>query len=303
MAAEVVGIYSVEADRDNDAHRTYKVRWLVEIDDPLTEGPEVVSGASGLAPIGAGWVIGADNDPQAICRPTMKITPQTPGEIGLYWWVDQTFTSKPTSSKDKNKQDNPDNPLLWLPEVSGGYNKFTREATQDNATPPKPLLSTSFERFKGSAVERDEGRPFVRIKTRQATLPLAYFATIMDTVNTSAMWGLSARQLKFSEFSWTKNWYGSNWTSFYYELDYGFEVNFATWDFKILNEGTKVLKPDGDVNKPDDYVPYLLKGQPSAVLLKTDGTAVTNESQINYKVFQVYGESNLLSVPGIPVTL
>lgn len=305
MGAQVVGLHSVECSRDNDRHRTYSPKWLVQVDDPYFDGPEVASGAVGLPLLGTRWVFGNDFDIAAVCQPQVQISPyDSNGDAMEFYWVTQTFSTKPLGDR---KNTDPDNPLLTPPEISGGFTKHVRQAVQDNTG--KPVMSSSLETFKGKEAEVDDSRHAISIKLRLPSLPLSTYIEYIDRVNSVPMWGLPARCVKLSNVSWSKQFYGEDYQFTYYEVTYEFEIKFDTFDRYILDEGSRVLRtPDAanpapaNPNNPKDFVPFTIKGQPARVLLDGTGKAIASEANTTYKQFKLYQEKNLLLL-GIPATL
>jgi hypothetical protein len=114
------------------------------------------------------------------------------------------------------------------------------EAIKDrNGTPFK---SSSHEMFRGPQVEYDSSHPTVHIEQNVSTLELPLCTSLMDHLNDDTLWGLDARRIKLSNFSWEEKWYDV--CSYYYTRIFDFEVkNNAndSWDNTILDEGTRVL--------------------------------------------------------------
>lgn len=295
MTATLLGRLRWEGGTDEDRHRTYDIDWLVEVADAWNDGPIAAMQAPGIPSIFDFWNFGNEIDQFAYCSPKTTVKQVLTGEPSDLFIVSQTFTTKPFKKDDQS----PDDPLLKPPEISGSFVKFTREATQDKDG--KALKSSSFERFKGSCTERDFSRHQVSIKMPLATLPLTTYVEYIDTVNTLSMWGLSARMVKLSNVSWTRNLYGPNWALKYYDITYDFDIDFETFDRYIMDEGTKVLKSGGVVTNPKDFEPYLVKGQPAPVVLDGSGAAATSEAAIAYLQFKLYKEKNLLLL-GVPTS-
>lgn len=297
MGAIVLGRLGWRARRDREGYRTYDIDWLVQVDDVYNDGPQVASGATGLPLVGSSWVVGNEADPGCVCTPESEVsTFNSDPEPQEFYTVTQQFTNKPR--KDDEQQ--VDNPLLQPAEVSGSFISYQFEAFQDKDG--NGLLSSSHERFVGPAVERDGSRPQVVVNVNVATLPLGTYAQAINTVNITGMWGLSARMVKFSEFTWRKVFHGPDFATFYYEITMTFDINFQTFDRIILDEGTRVLKPGGTASNPKDYIPYTVDGQPAPVLLNGSGAAITNVASAFYYQKRLYTETNLLLLP-VPPTL
>lgn len=294
--ASLIGRLNWSGGMDDEGHRTYDIEWLVKVADAWLDGPVKAMQCPALPDIFSTWDWGNDIDDYAYCTPSLRCRPIVQNEATDMYVIGQTFTTKPFT---KN-QGNPDNPLLNPPEISGSFTKFTREATRDKNG--KGIKSSSHERFKGSVTERDYSRHNVQIKMVSATLPLTTYVQYIDSVNSVSMWGLSARMVKLSNVAWTKHFYGSAWASVYYDITYEFDIDFQTFRRYIMDEGTKVLKSGGTLTNPKDFEPYLVKGQPSPVILNGSGVAATSEGAIGYLPFDLYNEQNLLLL-GVPSTL
>jgi hypothetical protein len=305
MVARVIGMTHWEAERTDEGHRDYHVKWRVATSDPL-DGPQVVSFAPELPAVGSWWgqngKMGNEYDVWAFCWPDWKITPLTnTGEQDNYWQVEQTFSTR----KLRRCQDvSPQNPLLEPTKIRGTFTKRTEEMQADYQG--KPILSSSWEPLKGKAVERDRSLPTVNITRNVLTLPLLNFTSMIDTLNDRYLWGLPPRCVKLSNATWERHLYGV--CTYYYTVSYDFEINFNTFDFTALDQGTKVLMKGGDKNNPkhfalnsdlmDNRSPILLDGEGNA-WKGPDDPAHPTPGKITIKKYDV---SNLLLL-GIPTTL
>lgn len=319
MTTTLLGPISWSGSRNNEWHRDYKIKWLVETDDPDNDGPEVVSGTTGLPAVGTSWLVGGESDVYAFCRPESDIQPVFTGEPITLFTVDQTFSTRPITDKERQNQTAVDNPLLRPAEISGTFVKYTKEATEDMNG--DPILSSSMERIHGAAVERDFNRHQVTIKQVSSTLDLEDYVEHIDTVNDATMWGLAARKIKLSNVSWVKKHYGSSWNSVYYEVTFMFDIDFNGFDRKVLNEGTLEYKGAGDIADPANWKKHLKEGQPAVALydtggalamdkdgtpgvIKVDGTIVTagDAGATSHILVELYEEKDLLSL-GVPSSL
>lgn len=297
MSSSVKGRLDWSLKRDADGHRDYSIEWLVGCTD-VADGPLVVLSASGLPAIGATWVFGNDNDPWAFCLPTCNVKPVLTREPGVWWVVEQTFSTKPLK---RCQTTSIENPLLEPAKLSGTFAKYTKEATKDRNG--NPIKSSSHELIKGKAVEVDDSRPGVQVSLNSLTLPLSTIAPMIDTVNDAMLWGLVARKIKLSNAPWSRQLYGT--CTFYYTITYEFEINDSAlgWDRKILDEGTKVLAKGGNKDNPRDFVVYKDRnGENTRVLLDGNGAAITDIANAHYFDFEYYEESDFTTL-GIPASL
>ena len=109
-------------------------------------------------------------------------------------------------------------------------------------------MSSSHEPFRGPQVEFDGGRDQVIIEQNVADLELALCTSLRNKLNDDVLWGLAARRIKLSDFSWEELWYGS--CIYYYKRIFTFDIRNNPddlFDRTLLDEGTKVL--NGDWNR------------------------------------------------------
>lgn len=223
-----------EGERDNEGHRTYPLLHRVKAD--LQDGPNTVMNCPGLPSIGSPWNFGNDLDVWAFCQPYMKVTPdqQKAGEASAYWIVEQRFSTRPISRcQDTQIED----PLLEPDRISGNSVKYTVEASYDRFG--NPIISSSWERFRGPQVEFDANRAAIRIEQNVADLEWSTVTAMLDTVNDATLWGYGARQVKLSSTSFERHRYGT--CNFYYTRIFDFDVARDGFDREIPDEGTKVL--------------------------------------------------------------
>ena len=262
MACVLIGgAIQQEGERDENGHRTYTVVWQVQSD--VTDGPANVMQTPGLPVPGTMWNYRADVDVWAWCRPQMKITahpndPQ-PNEPRYLWAVEQTFSTKPPSREQAQRQRPPDerneDPLLWRPKVSGATINYAEEISYNN---DGTLICTSvFEPIRGPQVEFDAHRSQVIIEQNVIALNLPTVEAMVNTVNDATLWGHPARFIKLSNFSWSWQYYGSAFR--YYTRTFTFDI-FGRYrpdtpgsptstfsyvsghDRRIPDEGTMVLR-------------------------------------------------------------
>ena len=308
------GPYTKSASRDSDGHREYKIAHLVRTTSK-NDGPQIVMDTPGLPAIGSVWAFGNDLDFWAFCRPnmTVRIHKEKKGDPAFYWLVEQTFSSKPL---DRDQTEPVEDPLLEPQKVSGNFVKYTQEISKDRHG--KLLKSSSHERFRGPEVEFDFNRPAVRVEQNVALLGIATFSEMVDTVNDDLLWGLGKRKIKLSDVSWDRRAYGEGFTEIYYTRIFDFDVNFKTFDRKIPDYGTLVLKGrwtnvednptwtvDAGMDKtnPNHFERFPdtrgnLKGR---VLLDGNGRPLANENNPVMIDVEHYEESDFLLL-GIPTT-
>lgn len=240
MAATVInGQHAWSMDTDAEGYRNYKIKFLVRCD--TTDGPATVAQALGLPQPGDPWIIDNDTDLWVWCRPNLQVTPYQAkeGEPHNWWMVERTFSNKPL---DKDKQKCADvkieDPLLEPMKISGGFTKYTEEATKDLFG--KPIRNSAHEQIRGPQNEWDASRMFVRIDQNVLFLELPLLNSMRDTVNKYPLWGLPTRCIKLSSISWERLYHGQ--CHVYYKRSFEFEIRNESFDRDILDEGTKVLE-------------------------------------------------------------
>ncbi len=312
MTASLINGHRVwSMSRDKEGHREYRINHQVQA--ATTDGPYVVMRTAGLPAIGSVWNFDNDLDPWAFCRPTMKITPRVRDEPNTIWDVEQTFSTfsrQPDRCQDETIED----PLLEPNGISGSFVKYVKEVSQDKDG--DAIRSTGFELLRGSQMEFDHNRPTVVISQNVASLGLATFTEMIDTVNSTTLWGLGARKIKLSNVSWERKLYGL--CNFYYTRQFEFDIDFTNFDRDVLDEGTKVINGfweesgwtlkniDGgppSVSNPEHFLRYTdRKGNLATTPLQSNGKPAISAETANTITVQYYGESNFLTL-GIPTVL
>ena len=301
MSATVKGALTWSASRDEEGQRSYVVTWHVVATNKL-DGPVIVSGATGLSVIGASWPPASldsvgERDAFALCLPTITMKQVVKNEPNYHWHVTQTFSTKPI---DKCQTDSVENPLAEPDKISGGFSKYTRNATQDKDG--APLQMSNFEKVRG--IEVDYNRPTVRIERNIKPLGLATFAPLVDSVNSTTTFGLSARKVKLSNVSWEKRFYGT--CTAYYNIVYEFDINFDTFDVKVEDMGFNVLDPGGTATNPLHYDVAIgtRSQQPTTVPLALDGAGKLKADGVPFlHTFKLYPEADLVTALDLPTTL
>lgn len=296
MTASVVGRIDWDLKLDDEGSRDYTIKWLVESTD-VNDDPSIIWGASGLPQPGSTWAYGNGGDSWAWCRPDWKISPLLRGEPGVYWTVEQTFSSKSTSKRCQNQS--VQNPLNEPDRIGGSFTKYQRETLVDRNG--EPILSSSYQPLTG--INRDDNRPNVTIEKNVAVLGIAVWSPMIDTVNGTSLWGLPPRCVKLSNVSWRRLLYGT--CTYYFVLSYEFDVDYTTFDKTYFDRGNRVLKLGGDVNDPRDFKPAKddVTGEKlDGVILDGAGQKWDGTGNPGTLTPELYNESNFLLL-GVPAVL
>ena len=299
MTTSIEGRTDWSLTRDKEGHRTYKVKWLVRSTD-VDDGPAKALVTANLPAIGSDWGQGNDTDSWAKCQPNASCRFVTKNEIGYYWEVEQTFSTKPNK---RCQTESIGNPLSEPDKISGGFSKYTEEIQSDKDG--ERVQSSSHELYRGSMVEFDHNRPTVSISKNLATLPLSTFAPMVDTLNDATLWGLGKRKVKLSNVSWSREMYGT--CSFYYTVTYEFDVRYNGFDRVVYDEGTKILNikemPNADKDDPAHFVRYKdVNGDYARVFLDGEGSPLKKDDD-PVEVDIVYYAESSFSTLGIPTSL
>lgn len=318
------GIIDWSMDRDEEGHRTYKVSHLVKAAN-FDESPTSILVATGLPTIGQSWNYGGDIDGFAYCLPTRSVK-KAKGVKGegpyVFWNVTSTFSTKRNSKRcqDVTIED----PLQEPDRVNGSFVKYVKEVMKDKDG--NQIKTSSHEIIRGPQVEFDHNRPTVTISQNVADLELDLFAPMVDTVNDASLWGLGSRRIKLSNVSWSREIFGV--CSYYYVRTFEFDVDSATFDRDVLDEGTKVLNGhwttdqtgtgtglastwvldniDGaapNKNNPQHFIRYKDRnGENSRLVLDGNGEPLDGNDDPVFINVQYYSESNFLLL-GIPTII
>jgi hypothetical protein len=291
MTATVKGMVKWGGKQDKDGYIDINATWLVRT-SAATVGPIEVFTATGLPTVGTPW----PEHPWCFCSPEMTATPRLQGEPNTVWEVEQLYTNRPL----KRCQDTQiEDPLDEPPRIGGSFIKYTEEATVNRLG--QPIRSSSWELIRGASAERDNNRPTVMIGMNFGSNQLSTFAPMIDTVNDSTLWGLGARKIKLMNAPWRQLLYGT--CSYYYTVDYEFEINYRGWDRRVIDEGTRILRCGGNKNNPADFIAFKdALGENHRVILDGDGNLWDGTGDPGYVDIEFYGESNFLLL-GIPTSL
>ena len=305
MTAQVLnGQTTWSVNRTKENHKEYTIIFLVKA-DPL-DGPHTILNAPGLPLTGSTWNFDNDFDPWAFCLPTTKCTPILTGKPNRIWQVEKTFSTDIPSRRCQDTEI--EDPLLEPMKVRGTFNRTRREATKD--LNGDFLVSSSWERISGPLVEHDVSYPAVMIEQNVVDLQLSLVTNLIHHVNNHALWGLPARTVKFSEFSWERKIFGSCY--YYYTRSMVFETDPEGWDREVPDEGTLFLRGEWqegvwtllggpDPDDPRDFVRAVDQYEnilPKAFLNGSGQPA----SEPFVKTLQIYPGDNLFAL-GIPTTL
>lgn len=300
MAAISLGPISWDGGRDDEGYREYSMTSRVRAEKG--DGPAAVMQASGLPAIGSTWCPEpdiTDVDIWAFCTPYMRVErleSEEDGE-GLYYTVEQKFSTRPWI----RCQDDPvANPLLEPAKFSGSYTNMLREATTDKDG--NLLLMSSLERMRGPEVEVEAGWPTVVVSLNYATLDVADLGEMRGTLNSTTMWGLSARKIRLKDATWERNFYGT--CQKYFTVTYTFEVSYTTWNRLIVDEGTRYLYKSGvDATVFSNYIKARdAFDEPTTVLLNGSGRPATNAASVFVHNKALENETNFL-LYSIPATI
>ena len=296
MTAVAVGMLEWEASRDKDGHRDYKSSYLVKTDD-LHDGPRMAMLAEGLPAIGSTWDYDNDRDDWALCTPESTVKPVYTKERCHYFIVDLIHTTRPL----RRCQDSQiDNPLFEPYRIGGSFTTYSEEAYYDRFG--RPIMSSSYEMYQGAEIEFDAGRPTISIGFNSPDVPVPIFAPIIHVLNDNYLWGLAPRTIKLSGVRWQRLMYGT--CSFYYSIDYDFEINYNTWDRLIPDMGTRHLKTGGDPDNITHFKTYVDPNtmEPTKCFLNGSGEAAEELADVFVKRVEKYAQGNLLLL-GVPSDL
>jgi hypothetical protein len=231
---KLLGRLDQTLDIQDDYHRNYRIKWLVETDD-VEDGPNRAMNCPGLPQVGSVWNFGNDNDAFAYCWPNWTVSQfnASSNEPNTLWVVDQPFSTK----FNMTAMSSPENPLAQPPDISGTFVKYQREMQYDFEG--KPIRTMSFEIRRGKEVEFDANRPTVSISINYPTLGLSTFAFMIDSVNGSPMWGLGSRMVKLSNIRWSRNIHRFG---YFYTRHYDFDIDYRTFDRILPQKGWNRLK-------------------------------------------------------------
>lgn len=222
--------------RTREGYRNYKIKHRVQVN--IADGPHTaLYDTPGLPLPGSAWQFDNDFDEWAYCTQEAIVEPVAhEGEPNEFFDIEQLFSTEP-DVLCPDDTGNFDDPLLKADIITGGFVKYTEEATYDRFG--LPITSTSWEQLRGSQVEFDRNRPQVRIQQNVADLELDILADLIDSVNQDSQWGFNERCVKFSGCTWSKHYHTD--CTVYYTRELEFDINIDTFDRDLIDEGTKAL--------------------------------------------------------------
>lgn len=247
---------------DEEGHREYQLINRVETTD-ANDGPYLILNFTpGLPQPGDVWTFGNDVDPWAFCTRRARVTAVKDREPCKFWDVEQIFSTKWSSRcQDERIED----PILMEPKVSGSSIKYTEEAVFDRNG--DRILSSSLEQLRGPQNEWDANRPQTVIEHNTFLLEKPLCDSMVDSVNDAFLWGYPPRSIKLSDFTWSRNYYGTCFKYYTRRFTFDFRVRrialggglfvyVGDWDRQLLDEGTKVLR--GHWGRPPELDEWIL---------------------------------------------
>lgn len=233
------GHRSWKMQRDSEGHREYSITYRTE-SDTTRDGPALHLQTSGLPTPGSVWRVDNDIDDWAYCLWDAEVIPVVDdGDPNRYFDCTFKFSTKPPDNKkcvDRQWTD----PLLQPAKVNGQSVKYQEEATVDAYG--RSIVNSAWEQIRGREVEFDKNRSNVKIEINTASLDFALCNYMIDKLNGYPLWGLSRRQIKLSDFTWERAFYGQCFV--YYKKTFTFDIRANpddSFDRSLLDEGTKVL--------------------------------------------------------------
>jgi len=223
---------------DAYGHRTYKIKFLVQSDDPK-DGPATAFQTPGLPQPGSLWVFDNDEDVWAWCREECEVREVTSQEPNVHFTVEKTFSTKPPEFNQQRCNDTKiEDPILEPYKISGDFTRFTEEATHDRFG--LPITNSAWEAIRGQQTEFDSSRGTIQIEQNVLDLQLPLLNAMRDTLNDSVLWGFPARCIKLSVQPWERKFYGQCYV--YYTRKLTFETNVKQ---SVDDSGNPLFNPDG----------------------------------------------------------
>jgi hypothetical protein len=158
------------------------------------------------------------------------------GEPHRFWKVTQHFMT-PSLQQKRCQDTSVENPLNEPDRISGGSSNYTEEAFYDRFG--VPYLTSSHELLRGSIVEFDDGKDYIEIEQTVADDEVDTLSSLKHYVNSTNMWGLGKRMVKFSNYTWNRYVYGT--CTYYFTRKLRFDIDYTTFDRVALDEGQMVL--------------------------------------------------------------
>lgn len=136
----------------------------------------------------------------------------------------------------------------------------------------------AFEDVDGNPIVNSAGDPYDPPLTREVTratltamrnetpasVDLATLAALSNTLNADVWNGFPPKTVRLAPIKLPEIAFSQVNNSFYFPMEYVFDINFDTWVKQVLNAGFRQLDADGNL------VPILINGQPATVPVPLD---------------------------------
>lgn len=290
---------------DDEGHQDYTVDYHVKTNS-VNDGPYVAINATGVARWGDAYSYGSESNAYAFCRRLRADYAKYPDDR-LNWIVQAYYTTKPYGGYSGSRggeltstglfQSPLDEP--W--KISGSYVRLTRVTDRDRNG---DAITNSAHEPK--VAEVPYGHDTLRLEGPSATLSLSTRAQAMFAVNSATIWGLTARQLMMTSWTYDIRYYG---TQAYVHNSLEFEINYAGWNEVFVDAGFReYVGKDIVTNKPIYRQILSSNGVPvtSPVLLGGDGLIISDDDVTAGSYYtitkQVIGEFDFTTL-GFPSVL
>jgi hypothetical protein len=132
-----------------------------------------------------------------------------------------------------------------------------------------PIVNSAGD-YYDPPVEREAAKVILRVNRNEASPSIATLLALNNVVNGAAWNGFPAKSVKFNCPAMPVVQYSQATASFYWPMEYIFDINFDTWVKQVLNRGFRQLNSAGQL------VPILVNGQPLSdpVFLDSSGHAI-----------------------------
>lgn len=283
MTRTLLGKLDWGHSKAKDLHRDYWVKLLVETTSD-TDGPQLITSTAGLPTIGSAWTWGDDNDPWALCYPSLECETVIKNEKNFWWVLKYNYSTRPWIACAEVSITSP----LSQPDVITGSFVNSQERTcsrrerqgltgtgtasgtstgsgtgsggiyhgwwsDDNG---KLILSSSMEPIWQT---KEIANPTIIITQTVLDLELELFAPMILALNDTTIWGMPRRCIQLRNVPWRRLVWGL--CTYYFQRTLEFAVNAKTFDLtEIPDVGTMVLN----------------KNLPGYIARASDTTAVTD---------------------------
>ena len=276
---------------DPDHQRAYTSVYEVITND-VNDGPITALNASGIPPYRSTYSFGNDFDNWAFAHDATANVRDVE-ETRKMWTVTVNFSTRPSFRCGDFKIENP---LSEPVRLSGSFMQFTRAATKDRND--AALLNSVDEPFV-PPIEIDDSRKVLVIQKNTVAISLSNWADYSDTVNSAAIWGLSARMVKLNQWRWAVQYWGT--CGAYISNEWEFHINYELWNHRPLNAGFRHLpagaaRPDYETIMDTKDMP---RHQPTPLSLAGAIIDVAGGGTPIYKNFEIYEERDFTTI-GVP---